>query len=103
MSNSDSNVHLAGDDIRADDEAPKIRRLNRLPIFLFIGLLVVFGVVIIYGLANRGITSGGSIVEDGGGTPASGFADQLKAGISNGVIDPPGLLISMQNGSTSIV
>lgn len=90
MSNSDSNVHLAGDDIRADDEAPKIRRLNRLPIFLFIGLVVVFGVVIIYGLANRGITSGGSVVEDGGGSPASGFADQLKAGISNGVIDPPG-------------
>lgn len=90
MSNSESNLHLAGDEIRAEDEAPKVRRLNKLPVFLFIGLVVVFGVVIIYGLATRGILPGSRIVEDAGGSPASGFADQLKAGITNGIIDPPG-------------
>ena len=89
MSNSESNVHLAGGDIRPDDEAPKIRRLNKLPIVLFVGLIVVFGVVIIIGLANRGINSSNNVAGDEGGAPASGFADQLKAGISNGVIDPP--------------
>ncbi|WP_269586469.1 IncP-type conjugal transfer protein TrbI [Roseibium sp. Sym1] len=93
MNNSDSNVHLAGGDIRPDD-APKIRRLNKLPIFLFVGLVVVFGVVIIIGLANRGINSGDNVAGDEGGAPASGFADQLKAGISNGVIDPPSQLIA---------
>ncbi|MEO9738501.1 MULTISPECIES: IncP-type conjugal transfer protein TrbI [Alphaproteobacteria] len=90
MSNSGSNAHLAGGALNEQDEAPKIRRLNKLPIVLFVGLLIVFGVVIIYGLATRGINSNDFIAEDEGGAPASGFADQLKAGISNGIIDPSG-------------
>jgi type IV secretion system protein TrbI len=79
-----------------DAGAPKIRRLNKLPVYLFIGLVVVFGVVIIYGLATRGLSRGPSSADDEGGQPASNFADKLKAGVSNGVIDEPKQAIAVQ-------
>lgn len=36
-----------------------IRRLNRLPIFVVIGLIVLFFGAVIYGLSTRGLNLGG--------------------------------------------
>ncbi|MCG8273820.1 IncP-type conjugal transfer protein TrbI [Aquamicrobium sp. NLF2-7] len=68
-----------------------IRRLNRLPIFGAIGLVVLFFGVIIYGLANRGLVFGDRQGGDtnSGSRPASTYADQLKQGVSDGIIGEP--------------
>lgn len=78
----------------ANDGTPKaeIRRLNRLPIIIAITVLVVFLAVIFFGLLSRGLIFKRS--EDPnttGGPPASTFADQLKRGITDGIIgdNPP--------------
>lgn len=74
-----------------DDGAPRIRRLNRLPVIAAIVLAILFFGVIIYGLSTRGLYFRG---DDGIGSasnspPARDFADQLKRGVSDGVIDAP--------------
>lgn len=73
------------------DEAPKIRRLNRLPIFVAIVLTVMFFAVIIYGLSTRGLSfgDGDGIGSASNSPPASDFADRLKRGVGNGVIGAP--------------
>ncbi|WP_404406893.1 IncP-type conjugal transfer protein TrbI [Pelagibacterium halotolerans] len=71
------------------DERPKIRRLNRLPIFLFLGLAVLFFAVIIWGLSQRGQGSGSNVTESSGGRPASDFAEELKRSAPNGMIEEP--------------
>ncbi|RWI83827.1 IncP-type conjugal transfer protein TrbI [Mesorhizobium sp.] len=69
---------------------PKIRRLNRLPVLIAIGLVVAFLAVIIYGLTSRGLYfSGEPEIDRAGGTPASTYADQLKRGVSDGIIGEP--------------
>ncbi|MCW8060154.1 IncP-type conjugal transfer protein TrbI [Agrobacterium tumefaciens] len=71
------------------DEQPKIRRLNRLPIFLFIGLVVMLVVVVIWGMAQRGLIGNrGAQPEQSTGQPASDFADELKRNIGDGVNEP---------------
>jgi len=78
----------------AEDSGPRIRRLNRVPIIVAIGLVVAFFAVIIYGLTSRGLRFG-----DGAGTgtttarPASNDADQLKQGIPDGIIGEPAPII----------
>lgn len=72
-----------------DEDRPKIRRLNRLPIFIFIGLAVVFFGVIIWGLSQRGLLRSGEQPEQSQGQPASDFADEIKRGIGDGVIGEP--------------
>lgn len=82
----------------ANDEADSgIRRINRLPIIVVLVLVVAFLAVIFYGLTSRGLYfrnepgPGGS-----GGNPASSFADQLKRGVSDGVIGEPQQTTSFQ-------
>ena len=53
------------------DEKPKIRRLNKLPVFLFIGLVVLFFGVIIWGLSIRGLNRSGGTLDTSTGAPAS--------------------------------
>lgn len=78
----------------AEDTGPRIRRLNRLPIIVAIGLVIAFFAVIIYGLTSRGLRFG-----DGAGNdtttarPASNDADQLKQGIPDGIIGEPAPII----------
>lgn len=72
-----------------DEDRPKIRRLNRLPIFIFIGLAVLFFGVIIWGLSQRGLMRGGEQPDQTQGQPASDFADEIKRGIGDGVIGEP--------------
>ncbi|NTB87809.1 IncP-type conjugal transfer protein TrbI [Agrobacterium tumefaciens] len=72
------------------EERPKIRRLNRLPIFFFIGLIVILVVVVIWGMAQRGLIGNrGAQPEQSAGQPASDFADELKRNIGDGVNEPP--------------
>ncbi len=70
--------------------APRIRRLNRLPIIVAIALVVLFLAVIFYGLTSRGLRFGD---RDSGFTPgsqpASTHADQLTRGVPDGIIGEP--------------
>jgi type IV secretion system protein VirB10 len=69
---------------------PGLRRLNRLPIVLIIGLLVLVIATIVFGLASRGLWDRGS-TDDGAGNggPASDFAETLKRGVSDAIIGEP--------------
>lgn len=69
------------------EEARGIRRLNRLPIVVAIVLVVVFFAVIFYGLTSRGLYFRRDAgIDTASSSPASTYADQLKKGISNGII-----------------
>ncbi|MFS2153865.1 IncP-type conjugal transfer protein TrbI [Rhizobium sp. Rhizsp42] len=64
-----------------------MKRLNRVPVFIGIAILVLFLAVLVYGLSSRGLRFGQRDPNDGGsGTPASTFADQLKRGVKDGII-----------------
>lgn len=69
----------------ADEKGMK--RLNRVPLFFGIGILVLFLAVLVYGLSSRGLRFGQQNPnESGSTTPASTFADQLKRGVKDGII-----------------
>ncbi|RCI77210.1 conjugal transfer protein TrbI [Brucella anthropi] len=75
----------------ANDEAESgIKRINRLPIIVVIVLVIAFLGVIFYGLASRGLYFGkDSGPEMSSGNPASTFADQIKRGVTDGIIGEP--------------
>jgi type IV secretion system protein VirB10 len=73
-----------------------IRRINRLPIVVVIVLTVAFLGVIFYGLASRGLYFGKEGPEASSGNPASTFADQIKRGVSDGIIGEPQQQTSFQ-------
>ncbi len=67
-----------------------IKRVNRVPVILVIVLLVAFLGIIFFGLASRGLY----FRKDGGpdtssGNPASTYADQIKRGVTDGIIGEP--------------
>lgn len=71
-------------------QAAGMRRLNRFPVIMVIVLSVVFLAIIFFGLAGRGLF----FRNDPGldrttGTPASTYADQLKQGVTDGIIGDP--------------
>lgn len=71
----------------AGEEGRGIRRLNRLPIMVAIALVIVFFAVIFYGLTSRGLYFRRDAgIDTASANPASNYADQLKKGISNGII-----------------
>jgi type IV secretion system protein VirB10 len=68
-------------------EAKGIRRLNRLPIIVAIVLVIVFFAVIFYGLTSRGLYFHRDAgIGTASSSSASSYADELKKGISNGII-----------------
>lgn len=74
----------------SDENRPRIRRLNRLPVIVAILLIVLFLGVIFYGLSSRGLHFGSSNdVETTSGSSASSYGDQLKQGIPDGIIGEP--------------
>ncbi len=78
-------------------EPGSIGRVNRLPLMLFLGLVVVFFAVIIYGLSSRGLYFRASPgLEPASTNPASTYADQLKRGISDAVIGEPAQPLVLQ-------
>lgn len=67
-----------------------IKRINRLPIIVVIVLVVAFLGVIFYGLSSRGLYFGKDSGPDtSSGNPASTFADQIKRGVTDGIIGEP--------------
>ncbi|NSZ09681.1 IncP-type conjugal transfer protein TrbI [Agrobacterium tumefaciens] len=70
--------------------ASGIRRINRLPIVVVIVLAVAFLGIIFYGLTSRGLYFGRDKgPETSSGDPASTFADQIKRGVTDGIIGEP--------------
>ncbi len=69
-----------------DDGAPKVSRLNKLPVYGFIGLVVIFIAVVGYGLATRGFHGRDVATDDKGSMPATNYGDRMKDGVGNGVI-----------------
>lgn len=67
-----------------------IKRVNRLPVIVVIVLLVVFLGIIFFGLASRGLYFGkGNGPDTSSGNPASTYADQIKRGVTDGIIGEP--------------
>lgn len=82
-------LHLGGSPGHGRAESG-MRRLNRLPIILGIGLVMLFFALIIYGLSSRGWYSRRDAgIDAASSSSASTYADQLKKGISDGVIAEP--------------
>jgi type IV secretion system protein VirB10 len=73
-------------------QSKAIRRLNKLPVLLVIGLAIVFFGVIIFGLSSRGLYPRQTERDDSAGVPAANYADQLKRGIQDGIIGEPELV-----------
>jgi type IV secretion system protein VirB10 len=64
-----------------------MRRLNRLPIIVALLALALFLGVIVFGLSGRGFRIGHrDDIDQGSNGSAANFADQLKRGVSNGII-----------------
>ncbi|AYD04891.1 IncP-type conjugal transfer protein TrbI [Neorhizobium sp. NCHU2750] len=85
-------LQLGNPNPSADDKGMK--RLNRVPLFVGIGIAVLFLAVLVYGLSSRGFRFGQQAPEEAGGNaPASNFAEQMKRGVKDGIIgdrdDPP--------------
>lgn len=73
-----------------DRSGAGVRRVNRLPIIVVIVLVIAFLAVIFYGLASRGLYFRGEAgLDQTAGNPASTYADQLKRGVSDGIIGEP--------------
>ncbi|WP_454858622.1 IncP-type conjugal transfer protein TrbI [Rhizobium binxianense] len=67
-----------------------IRRVNRLPVIIVIVLAVIFFAVIFFGLTGRGLYFRRDPgLDQSTGTPASTYADQLKQGVTDGIIGEP--------------
>jgi type IV secretion system protein VirB10 len=82
---------------RNSEAQSTIRRVNRLPVVLVIVLALAFLCVIFYGLASRGLYFGRDTgPETSSGNPASTFADQIKRGVTDGIIGEPQQQTSFQ-------
>ncbi|MQW86125.1 IncP-type conjugal transfer protein TrbI [Sinorhizobium saheli] len=74
----------------AHSQARPMQRINRLPVIVVIGFVVVFLAVIFFGLTNRGLFFGKDQgLDQTTGNPASTYADQLKQGVTDGIIGEP--------------
>ncbi|MBN8956858.1 MAG: IncP-type conjugal transfer protein TrbI [Rhizobiales bacterium] len=77
-------------DLNAGGPAPKIRRLNRVPVIAAIVFVVLFLGVILYGLTTRGLYFRGDRGPDGpASSPASTYADAMKRNVPDGIIEDP--------------
>lgn len=73
-----------------NDNQQEMRRLNRLPIIIAIVVIVLFFGIVILGLSWRGLSFNRSNqLGTAGSTPATSFGDQLKRGVSDGIIGEP--------------
>ncbi len=72
------------------DDQQSMRRLNRLPIIVAIVIIVLFFGVVIVGLSWRGLTfNRGNELDTTSSSPATTFGDQLKRGVTDGIIGEP--------------
>ncbi|URK89439.1 ABC transporter permease subunit (plasmid) [Rhizobium sp. RCAM05350] len=89
--NEASPLSVAAEQYAQNSQAQSpIRRINRIPIVVIIVLAVAFLGVIFYGLASRGLYfDKDKGPETSSGNPASTFADQIKRGVTDGIIGEP--------------
>lgn len=74
-----------------------MRRINRLPIVIVIVLVTAFLGIIFYGLSTRGLFfKQNASLETSTGTPASTYADQIKRGVTDGIIGDPEQQVTYQ-------
>jgi type IV secretory pathway VirB10-like protein len=74
----------------ANDDQRGMQRLNRLPVIIAITVVVLFIGVVVIGLSFRGLHFyGSSDLDTANSTPATNFGDQLKKGITDGIIGDP--------------
>jgi type IV secretion system protein TrbI len=67
-----------------------IPRVNRLPVIIAIGLILLFLAVVVFGLSWRGLSLGDTSRLSGPSSPpATNFGEQLKRGVTNGIIGEP--------------
>ena len=67
-----------------------MRRVNRLPVIMVIVLLLAFLAIIFFGLTGRGLYFRKNPgLDQTTGNPASTYADQLKQGVTDGIIGEP--------------
>ena len=67
-----------------------MRRINRLPIVIVIIIIATFLGVVVIGLSWRGLTfSHRNDLDNLSNPPATNFGDQLKRGVSDGIIGEP--------------
>ncbi len=72
------------------DDQKGMRRLNRLPIIITIVVVALFAGVVVIGLAWRGLPFNRSNdIDSASNTPATNFGDQLKRGVTDGIIGEP--------------
>lgn len=72
------------------DDQQGMRRLNRLPIIVTIVVILLFLGVVVVGLSWRGLSfNRSSELESASNSPATTFGDQLKRGVSDGIIGEP--------------
>lgn len=77
-----------GTSSQADDQNG-MRRLNRLPIIVAIIVIVLFVGVVVIGLSLRGLSFNRGDIEGASNSPATSFGDQLKRGVTDGIIGDP--------------
>ncbi|MCA2410814.1 IncP-type conjugal transfer protein TrbI (plasmid) [Rhizobium leguminosarum bv. viciae 248] len=77
-----------GTSSQADDQQG-MRRLNRLPIIVAIIVIVLFVGVVMIGLSLRGLSFNRGDIESASNSPATSFGDQLKRGVTDGIIGDP--------------
>ncbi|MBY3123067.1 IncP-type conjugal transfer protein TrbI [Rhizobium laguerreae] len=73
---------------QADDQQG-MRRLNRLPIIVAIIVIVLFVSIVVIGLSLRGLSFNRGGIEGASTSPATSFGDQLKRGVTDGIIGDP--------------
>lgn len=72
------------------DDQKGMRRLNRLPIIGTIIIIVVFVGIVVIGLSWRGLYFNRSNeIDSASNMPATSFGDQLKRGVTDGIIGEP--------------
>ncbi|WP_313291572.1 IncP-type conjugal transfer protein TrbI [Rhizobium rhizoryzae] len=72
------------------DDQQSMRRLNRLPIIVAIVIIVMFFGVVIIGLSWRGLSfTQVNELDNSSASPATTFGDQLKRGVTDGIIGEP--------------
>lgn len=71
-------------------EQPAMRRLNRLPVIVVITIVIIVLAVIVIGLSWRGMSfDRPDSIGGASNAPATSFGDQLKRGVTDGIIGEP--------------